>query len=159
MTEINGSEYAASIYGDARRIEWEGDFPADLRAIVEPVMMPLEIVLPMWCQTLIVRNAPTLEHTVTVECSIRNRWALVRVGPGWFSNTAAEREDSLIHEFSHALIEPFHWTTARALDAYGPEAGTPGRALLNQVVSDGLEQAVEDIARAFQKALRAAPHA
>lgn len=155
MSEINGSDYAQSILGNARRIEWEGDFPADLRHIVEPMAAPLEIILPTWCQTVVFRNTPNLESTLQVEMSIRNRWALVRVGPNWFAVPEIERQNALIHEFCHVLIEPFNWTSSRALDAYGPDSGTAGRTLLDQVVRDGLEQAVEDMARAFQKVLRA----
>jgi hypothetical protein len=152
--EVNGSAYAPSLYGDARRIEWEGDFPADLRAIVEPVLAPLERVLPMWCQTLVLRHSPNLESTLQVEISIRNRWVLVRVGPGWFAHPHAEREGSMIHEFCHVLIEPFNWAARRALDAYAPAEGQPARSHVDNTVSDGLEQAVEDMARALQKALR-----
>jgi hypothetical protein len=154
MREVNGSEYALSVLGPARRIEWEGDFPADLRAIVEPIFAPLEILVPTWCQTLIFRYVPSQDNALKISVSIRNRWGLISVGPDWFSHPAPEREDALIHEFCHALIEPFHWTAARALEAHGPEAGTSARTLLDQVLSDGLEQAVEDMARAFQKALR-----
>lgn len=151
--EINGSEYAASVLGSARRIEWEGDFPTDLRALVEPVFAPLEIVLPTWCQSVVLRFVPSQDSTLKIEMSIRNRWAVIRVGPDWFTHPAAEREDTMIHEMCHALIEPFNWNVSRALDAYAPEDGSPARRLLNQSVSDGLEQAVEDMARAFQKVI------
>jgi hypothetical protein len=59
----------------------------------------------------------------------------------------------MIHEMCHALLEPYQWNAARAVDAYGPEEGSPGRKLLDQIMSDGMEQAVEDMARAFQKLL------
>jgi hypothetical protein len=152
--EVNGSEYALSVLGPARRIEWEGDFPADLRAIVEPVFAPLEILVPTWCQTLIFRYTPNLDSTLQCELSVRNRWMLFRVGPGWFAHPAAEREDAVIHEFCHALIEPFHWAVSRLIEAHGPADNTPARSFVDLTTRDGLEQAVEDMARAFQKALR-----
>lgn len=152
--EVNGSEYALSVLGSARRIEWEGDFPADLRAIVEPVFTPLEVILPTWCQTVVLRYASQEESTLKIELSIRNRWALIRICPGWFVHPEVERQDAMIHELCHALIEPFNWNAARALEAYAPKDGA-GLAFLNQMTGDGLEQAVEDMARAFQKLLRA----
>jgi hypothetical protein len=151
--EINGSEYAPSILGNARRIEWEGDFPSDLRAIVEPVFAPLEAVIPTWLQTVYLRYVADLDSTLTIELSIRNRWGLIRIGSMWFLLTEVERENSLIHELCHALLEPFNWNTRRALEAYGPEEDSPGRKLLDQSISDGMEQAVEDMARAMQKLL------
>jgi hypothetical protein len=81
--------------GEARRVEWEGDFPADLRRIVEEVFQPVEFMLPTWCQTVVLRHAPSLDSTLQIELSIRNRWALVKVGPDWFSGPYAERENRL----------------------------------------------------------------
>lgn len=152
MSEINGSTYALSVLGPARRIEWEGDFPADLRAIVEPVFTPLETLLPTWCQNFSFRHSPSIDKTLQVQISVRNRWAVMEIGPSWLAHTAADRENSMIHEICHVLFEPFQWNAARALDAYAPEGG-PGRQLLNQIISDGMEQAVEDIARSYQKLL------
>jgi hypothetical protein len=154
ILEVNGSQYAPSVLGEARRIEWEGDFPVDLRDIVEPVFAPLEMVLPTWCQTVVFRYSPGDDNTLKIEMSIRNRWAFIRICPSWFAHSAVEREGSMIHEMCHALIEPFSWNVSRALEAYGPDEGSPGRRLLNQAVSDGLEQAVEDMARAFHKLIR-----
>jgi len=153
MAEVNGSDYALSILGPARHVEWEGDFPADLRAIVEPVFAPLEVLLPTWCQTVILRHSPFLDSTLKIEISVRNRWALIMVGPDWFSHPAAQRENSFIHELCHVLVEPYQWTVARALDAHGPEENSAAHRLLQQVLSDGLEQAVEDMARAFYRVL------
>lgn len=155
--EINGSQYAPSILGNARRIEWEGDFPEDLRAIVEPVFVGLENIIPTWCQTVVFRNAPSLDSTLQIELSLRNRWALIRVGPDWLSSTGVERQNSMIHELCHALIEPYQWTVGRVVDAYGPEDDSPGKKVLDQILSDGVEQAVEDMARAMQKLLHISP--
>lgn len=151
--EVNGSEYSLSILGPARRIEWEGDFPADLRAIVEPLFTPLEVLLPTWCQTVVLRYVPHDTSTLKIELSIRNRWALIRICPSWFTESAVERQDAFIHEMCHALLEPFQWSVTRALNDYGPPADEPGHAYLHQSIDDALEQAVEDTARAFQKLL------
>lgn len=153
--EVNGSEYALSVLGPARRIEWEGDFPADLRAIVEPVFTPLEILLPTWCQTFVLRFCPSLDSTLQIEISVRNRWALLRVGPSWLSHPEIERRNSMLHEICHTLFEPFQWNTARALDAYGPKEGTPEYVFLQQMLKDGMEQTVEDTARAILRLLLA----
>lgn len=155
MTDVNGAQHIPSMYGDARRIEWEGDFPTDLRAIVEPVFTPLEPLIPTWCQTVIFRYSPNEDSTLKIELSIRNRWALLRICAPWFACSAVEREGSMIHEWCHALVEPLNWNAARALDAYGPEEGTQGHRFADQMFRDGLEQAVEDMARAFHKVLRA----
>jgi hypothetical protein len=156
MREINGSEYALSVLGPARRIEWEGDFPSDLRELVEPVFTPLEVLVPTWCQTVHFRYVHHQDATLKVEISVRNRWAFLMVGASWLTCTDIERQGSMIHEIVHMLFEPYQWNTARALDAYGPKEGTPDYMLLQQSVNDGLEQAVEDTARALQKLLHAA---
>ena len=153
--EVNGSQYALSVLGPARRIEWEGDFPADLRTIVEPYFVPLEGLLPTWCQHVCLRYSAHETSTLKIELSIRNRWALLRICPGWLNAPAAERQDALIHEICHALIEPFNWNVTRTLDAHAPPEGSAGRNIIDNVVNDGLEQAVEDMARAFQKLLPA----
>lgn len=152
--EVNGSEYAPSILGAARRIEWEGDFPADLRAIVEPVFAPLEKLLPTWCQTVVLRNVPNLDSTLKVEISLRNRWVLVRVGPSWYAVSVIERQNSMMHELVHALLEPLNWAMKRILEAQELEG--VGHALAERTLEDGLEQAVEDTARSFLRALGAA---
>lgn len=151
--EVNGSEYALSVLGPARRIEWEGDFPADLRAIVEPVFTPLEVLLPTWCQTVVLRNTPDLDSTLKVEISLRNRWVLVRVGPSWYAVSAIERLNSIMHEIMHVLIEPLSWAMKRILEAQELEGAS--RALAERTLEDGLEQAVEDTARAIMRLLPA----
>jgi hypothetical protein len=149
--EVNGSEYALSVLGPARRIEWEGDFPADLRAIVEPVFAPLEILMPTWCQTVVLRNTPDLDSTLKVEISIRTRWILIRVGPTWFSVSAIERRNSMLHEIVHVLLEPLNWAMKRIVEAQELES-VAGR-LAERTQEDGLEQTVEDTARAILRLL------
>jgi hypothetical protein len=84
---------------------WEPDFPADLRVIVEPILLRWLPLLPTWCQEFRVRYRGDNENTAQVNVSHRNRWAILTITGNWLDEPESEREESLIHELVHVALE------------------------------------------------------
>lgn len=132
---------------------WEPDFPADVRAIVEPILARWLLLLPTWCQEFRVRYRGDLDNTAMVEISHRNRWALLTVSGNWLDEPESEREEAIIHELLHVALEPLWVAASRLIEDVTPE-GSPLRALGQSMASDGLEMSVDDLARAIQRLLQ-----
>lgn len=129
---------------------WEEDFPPDVRAIVEPALTPWLPLLPTWLQDFRVRYRGSNENTCQVEISHRNRWAILVIPGNWLEEHPAAREQALIHELAHVVLEPL-WSVTRRFVDDTTEEGTPLRELAVSVLTDGLECSVDDLARSLQR--------
>lgn len=126
---------------------WEPDFPADVRAIVEPVLTDCLWLVPTWCQEFIVRYAPHVDARMQTEVSHRNRWAILMVTGQWLNEPADERTTTLTHELAHLVLEPFAVAANRVKDRLSGDA----QGLADDMLRDGLECAVEDLARCLTR--------
>lgn len=130
---------------------WEPDFPADLRAIVEPHLMRWLPLLPTWCQEFRVRYRGDGDGaTAKVAMSHKNRWAVLTVHGAWIDEPEEEREEAVIHELIHVALEPFSAASGRILEDL-TEKDTPLRSLADSMFTDGLECTVDDLARSIQR--------
>lgn len=132
-------------------IQWEPDFPDDLRGIVEPHLQRWLALIPTWCQEFIVRYDPHQDSRMAAKVNYRNRWAILIVTGQWFDSPVAEREVCLIHELLHIATEPLSSVVTRIIDDT-LEEGTPLRELSDSMFTDGLEASVEDMARGIIRA-------
>lgn len=133
---------------------WESDFPADVRAIVEPYLARWLPLLPTWCQEFRVRYRGGESNTLKVDVSHRNRWAVLTVSGNWLDEPDSEREEAIIHELIHVALEPFCVATRRIVEDLTQE-GTPLRSLADSMGTDGLECSVDDLARSIQRLVAA----
>lgn len=132
-------------------IRWEPDFPADLRSIAEPVLSECVWLIPSWCQEVIVRYNPHIDARMQSEISHRNRWLVLNFTGQWLNEPEDERVNTLVHELVHVCVEPFAIAANRVRDQI-PEAA---RGLAEDMLRDGLECSVEDLARCITRIRRA----
>lgn len=137
---------------------WDAEFPADVRAIVEPVLLRWLPLLPTWCQEFRVRYRGDNANTAQVNVSHRNRWAILTIAGNWLSEPRIEREEAIIHELIHVALEPC-WSAASRFLEDVTQDGTPLREFAHSALTDGLECSVDDLARSIQRliACRHAP--
>lgn len=127
---------------------WESDVPPEIRAAVEPLLQRWWVMVPGWCEEFTVKYSAKRDARMAVSVNYRNRWALLIVTGQWLQDAPEERENSLRHELVHILVEPLTAGVRRIIEDT-LEAGTPTMELCDSIFTDGMEAAVEDLARAF----------
>lgn len=138
----------------AHVLRWEADFPADIRAIVEPVLEPWRPLFPTWCQELILRFDPKPAARMQAELNHRSRWGVLIVTASWLADPPAQRESSLVHEIVHFALEPLAVAVKAGLDEAIPDADDRARRLAERIVTDALECSVEDLAQGLVRLRR-----
>lgn len=129
-------------------VTWREDFPPEVRSALEPMLERWGALLPTWCQDFIISYDGTRDAQMAATINYRNRWAILRVTGLWLDNPPAERENSLRHELVHILLEPMDSVMRRIIEDTIPK-DTPLAELCDSVFTDGMEAAVEDMARAI----------
>jgi len=125
-------------------IQWV-DVRDDVRAAIEPHLLRWWPLLPTWVQEFHVSFLPQENATLQAKISHRNRWFCLRVTGIFLDCSEEERANAVRHEFIHALLEPIINVSTRILDELLKEG--PYRELIDGLYTDGMEAAVEDLAR------------
>ena len=134
---------------------WEPDFPEDVRAIAEPMLMRWLSLLPTWCQEFVVRYVGGEEDaTLKIVINHRNRWALLKITGLWLGNPEADREKAIVHELIHVGLEPLHKAADRIVEQYAEE-GSSAHNLASVMLRDGLECSTDDLARSIVRLMEA----
>ena len=130
-------------------ITWDGNLPPEVKAAIAPLLAKHRALLPPWLEDLSVRYDASRTDRMAAQIDYRNRWAVLIVTGEWLGDY--EREETFLHEVAHIIIEPFHAAVQRIVnDTLNPGGNkSPAYGLAQSVATDGLEAAVEDIARAF----------
>ena len=126
-------------------VTWEPDIPADIRAIVEPVLKHWDWLVPTWCQEFDVRYNPMKDARMAVTVNYHNRWAVLHVTGQWFGEPEDMREMCLVHELIHIFLEALTAPVGRIIEG-ATEEDSKERALADRMFADGMEQTVADLA-------------
>ena len=88
-------------------IVFRGNWPNDVRTIVEPHLSLYAPLVPGWCRILYVRfEAGDGETSATIVTSIEGRWATMRVQAAWMDEIPDDRARAIMHEIAHLYVEP-----------------------------------------------------
>ena len=129
------------------QIEWV-DFPEDLKAIFFKHLERWWPMLPTWVQEVLIEYKPTLDATLQTELSYRARWMVLRVPGNFFDCSEEERANTIRHELIHANLEPMVSVCNRIIEDL-TEDKSVRRELIDSIYTDGMEAAVEDMARSI----------
>ena len=135
-------------------INYEKDFPEEVKAIIDPLINEWKTLLPPWCQELIVKYDPTRASNMAVQVNYRTRWAVLYVPGVWLKLDPTERVAAMLHEFAHILLRPLTSPIERIIEDTLEEKTTI-RELADSMYCDGEEAAVEDIAHAILRITKA----
>ena len=135
------------------RVSYIGDFPKDIRKIVEPILDEWLDLLPTWCQQFRVMFDSDTQAVLASSTNYRNRWATLYITAEWFEQSKEGREIALLHELIHVLIAPLVNPTSKVLDALLKEDSNE-KAFAESIFKDGEEAAVEDMANAIYRMVR-----
>ncbi len=90
-------------------IMFRGDWPDDVRGIVNPVLQDWIHLIPGWVRILYVRfESDGGKTTASIHMSYENRWATLKVRPDWLEDTPKERARDLVHEIAHLHTQPMN---------------------------------------------------
>ena len=88
-------------------VHYSGDWPTDIKAIVESVLRPWVHLVPGWCRTIDVRfESEDGEDCASVRVNFEARWAVISIHPQWLEEDPEDRERILVHEIVHIHIHP-----------------------------------------------------
>jgi hypothetical protein len=133
------------------QVRWE-EVPTEIRVAVEPFLLAWLSMLPSWVEEVVVRyDDNDSENTISIKAHYPNRWAVMAIAGGYLSYPEDEREVAIIHELVHVIEEPYTLAVANLLDALLPKKDDddPLYLLVRRTFKDGMEQTVEDLARAM----------
>lgn len=98
-------------------ITWDGDAPAEVRAIVEPVLARYTHLMPPWLQRLHLAYDPNGNHcTADADSSPEYRWAKITLRSAFILETPEEREATIVHELIEVALSPVRTFTDDLID-------------------------------------------
>jgi hypothetical protein len=92
-----------------KRVQFDGDIPEDVRAIIAPYFPLMEVLAPQWCSRLWVRWEPDCETDSCRSCTLTRyeyRYGTVTLHGRWLAQLDADRKETLIHEVLHLYVAP-----------------------------------------------------
>lgn len=124
-------------------MEYRGDWPPEIREVVEPHVDEFSRLVPPWMPDLIVRwQTQDGDEALQVMVNHVHRFMVVYVSPAWLNEGSEARRRAWAHEMIHAHLEPM-WDYLKGLvRTYTPEVG---RAFLEEQGEDHIERAVTDL--------------
>lgn len=124
-------------------LEWSKDFPKELRALVEPLVLKHAKRLPSWIQTLRI-DCEDLDPEViaSIAVSLSYRQASLNVDPIFLNETHRNRERAIIHEFMHGPLGPIQDWVVHVINSFIPE---DLRQIYYKAYMEVEEGAVQDI--------------
>lgn len=128
-------------------IQWV-DFPEDLKAIFLIHLERWWPMIPTWVQEVLAEYKPMLDTTMQTDLSYRGRWITLRVPGNFFDCPEEQRANAVRHEIIHANLEPLTSVCNRIIEDL-TEKGSRAHALVDSIYTDGMEAAVEDMARSI----------
>lgn len=91
------------------RLLYEGVVPAEVQAVLQPLVAKWEWIIPSICHELRVSFVSEEVEDGTlmaVQLSPEYRACNLRVYPLWLKETKKERERSVVHELCHIVVAP-----------------------------------------------------
>lgn len=110
-------------------VKWEyaPEVPADVRAMVEPLLLKWEKLVPVWAQRILVRLTEENDAKLTITVREDQRDAILTIHPDWII-WPIDREHAIKHELCHFYNSSLRWEATDCIkhlvgDAY-PTSGS-----------------------------------
>jgi hypothetical protein len=101
---------------------WGDSMPAEHRRAAEPLVAKHGHLLPLWCAHLSIRyssdGGDTARAVAYMEPEYEYRQCRLIITPNFLTDTPANRERTIIHEFIHAPLAPIRRYLGDLLDTY-----------------------------------------
>ena len=88
------------------KVSVEDEVPAEVSALVVPIVEKLADLIPAWCEELRIKWTADLDHIAQVNVSERYRWAVITLSGMWLDLTSDRRIHTLVHEMIHMHLSP-----------------------------------------------------
>ena len=134
------------------RFYWEPDIPEDVCDIIRPFLDSWKELIPTWCQDFTIRYDHSAQVLARTIINYSTRWAVVVITPEWIAESEKTRENAVIHELIHLNLEPLQRATGQIIKDVIEEE-TPIHKLATTMFEDGMESAVQDLAKGIERLL------
>ena len=118
------------------RVSVDDEVPAEVSALVVPIVEKLADLIPSWCEELRIRWTADLDHIAQIRLQERYRWAVITLSGMWLDLTSEQRIHTIVHEMIHMHIEPL---SAKARELVSDE-------LPDKLIVEATEAVVCDLA-------------
>jgi hypothetical protein len=90
------------------RFQFKGEFPAEVRPVVEAIILRYDYLLPSWCHHVVVFWKADERDGDIAWCSSKYeyKFASITICPLWLDGDAEERERAIEHELNHIPTMP-----------------------------------------------------
>jgi hypothetical protein len=134
------------------RRTWNRQMPAEVRAILEPLLDKWDFVLPGWCDQLILEwDTVENDDESTLRCQPQEEYRQIRVivFGQWLIEQEENREEAVLHELAHTLSAPL---LDHAEDMLELGKGKTDGKLLDELERRALERTNCDVTTALMRA-------
>lgn len=98
-------------------LDWLPAMPTEVRTALAPLVERHIALVPTWCHVLLLDWDDTDRDALAkTTCRREYRWAKITVCPSWLRQDSTEREDTIVHELLHVVMEPVHNHTTDMLN-------------------------------------------
>ena len=134
------------------KVEYVGDWPADVRLTVEGAVGRWLYLIPGWCRSIHIRfeNDGGENQAAAVSVDYEGRHAVMYIRPGWFQESPADREKAIIHEIAHLHVQPIRSVFVDVINKGIEDQGFKDFAW--ERFKEAWEGSVEDLAWALYEA-------
>lgn len=143
----------ADVRRQTARIRWDGNVPKEVADALRPIVEFWQLLLPTWVQEarVVWIGAGDNGNILQAKINYKNRWAFIRVGTTFLMEPEDEREDAVLHELAHVIIEPLMVAVEVVVDSLMDDKNSPLHRLSRRTIQDAEEAAVEDMARCIRR--------
>lgn len=127
------------------KVWWHATFPAELRAVVEPLVHLHMALMPTWVHELCVYYAPLEANAAaTMGADPEYRRAKLTITGDFFNASDEDRQQMMLHEFIHLPVSPLTNFTHALIDKLEDEQ-------LKLYLRDHWRQCMEGMVCDFEK--------
>lgn len=135
------------------QLEFVNDFPEEREKEVRELLGPLLRLVERDLSKITFRISNDIPGEASIQVARRYHVAQIMLGLIFFEQTRKEKQEVLIHELMHVLVDVVSKNTAQMLDAYWDEMA-PERILMESRVEEAEEKLTDALALAFYDILR-----
>jgi hypothetical protein len=141
------------------KFAFEDSVPPEAFAAISEVILPLEFLLPGWCQKCFVQwDSSVDDATIIASTDYAYRRICLTFTPAWLDNTADSRREQCIHDLLHACTAIMaDWMRDEIKRAFTESDAPIMRGILLDELATRHESMTQDLAFIIDNLLKISP--
>lgn len=136
----------------ARELRWEGDWPDELKPVVEQLVKECSWLLPRWARWVHVYYQTSHDSVSAAEASVTleeaYRTVYIYIHAPLFDVDERDRRAAILHEITHALLAPISELSRRIIKHWVTDEQMQKHLLAQHL--DAVEATTQDVAEKLE---------